>query len=113
MPIAEAVERAVFECMKEGILAEFLTKYRREAIQVSIFEYDEERELCLIREDERKQGRAEGRKEGREEGKRALLKCLIRKKWVKRKNVAQIAEELETSEEEVCKLLKEIERENK
>lgn len=67
MPIAEAVERSVAECIKEGILAEFLTKYRREAIQMSIFEYDEEKELRLIRQDEREQGLNQGLNQGREQ----------------------------------------------
>ncbi len=34
-PIAEAVERAITECIQEGILKEFLEKNRREAKNVS------------------------------------------------------------------------------
>lgn len=93
MPIEQAVNCAVTECIKEGILAEFLEKYRREAIQVSIFEYDEERELRLIRQDERRQG---------EENK---LKELIEKKQKKGKTISQIAEELEESEEVIQSLI--------
>lgn len=72
MSIDVAVERAVNECIKQGILQEFLLKYKAEAIQMSIFEYDEEREMQLIKESMRqvysKEGREEGRKEGRIEG---------------------------------------------
>lgn len=72
MSIDVAVERAVNECIKQGILQEFLLKYKAEAIQMSIFEYDEEREMQLIKESMRqvysKEGREEGRKEGRVEG---------------------------------------------
>ncbi len=46
------VNRAVDECIKENILADFLRKNRAEAIHMSIFEYDEERELALLRKDE-------------------------------------------------------------
>ena len=42
MPHVEAVEKAVDECIEEGILAEFLRENRAEAIKVSIYEYDEE-----------------------------------------------------------------------
>lgn len=74
MSIDVAVERAVNECIKQGILQEFLLKYKAEAIQMSIFEYDEEREMQLIKESMRqvysKEGREEGRKQGLEEGRK-------------------------------------------
>ena len=67
-PLTEVVEQAVKECIREGILAEFLLKNRAEAIEMSIFEYDEEKELALLRKAEREVGIEKGRKEGREEG---------------------------------------------
>lgn len=69
MPVKEAVEKAVTESIKEGILEEFLLKNRAEAIHMSIFEFDEEREMRLIRADERELGVEEGREIGLEEGK--------------------------------------------
>ena len=85
MDIQTAVERAVNECIKQGILRDFLLKYKAEAIQMSIFEYDEEREMQLIKESMRqvysKEGREEGRKqgleEGREEGREEGIKIFI------------------------------------
>lgn len=72
MDIQVAVECAVNECIKQGVLKDFLLRYKAEAIQMSIFEYDEEREMQLIKESMRqvysKEGREEGRKEGRKEG---------------------------------------------
>lgn len=59
--LQDAVETAVEECIKEGILADFLRKNKAEAIAVSIFEYDEEKELKLLREAEREYGRDEER----------------------------------------------------
>ena len=50
MELAEAVERTVKECIDEGILREFLTKYRSEAIAVCIFEFDEEKYKKIERE---------------------------------------------------------------
>ena len=44
MNIEDAVERAITECIAEGILADFLTRYRNEAKKMSIYEYDEEKQ---------------------------------------------------------------------
>lgn len=63
-----AVEKAVNESIQEGILKEFLLQNKSEAIQMSIFEFNEEREMKLIREDERELGREEGISIGREQG---------------------------------------------
>ncbi|MBQ9118886.1 MAG: hypothetical protein IJY09_02375 [Lachnospiraceae bacterium] len=68
LPIGEAVERAIKECIAEDILAELLTKYRREVIQVSIFEFDAEKEFKLLREAEREAGFEEGRDIGWHDG---------------------------------------------
>lgn len=48
MPFEEAVETAVDDCIRNGILADFLLKNRAEAIEMSIFEYDEEKHLKKI-----------------------------------------------------------------
>ena len=50
MPLSEAVESAVDSCIRQGILADFLRKNRAEAIEMSIFEYDEEKHLKSERE---------------------------------------------------------------
>lgn len=73
MPLADAVESAVNECIREGILADFLFRNRAEAIEVSIFEYDEEKELALFRAAEREEGREEGRSEGLKKGLQILI----------------------------------------
>lgn len=66
--IEGAVEQAVEECIREGILAEFLSRYRAEAIEVSIFEYNEEEHMKLVRAEGWEDGWKEGRQEGRQEG---------------------------------------------
>ena len=48
--IDQAVERAITECIKEGILSEFLSKNRAEAKKMSIYEYDEEKHMRQERE---------------------------------------------------------------
>lgn len=71
MPLDEAVERAVTECIREGILAEFLKKNHAEVVKVSIFEYDKEKEEKKLRKAEYEYGREQGREEGRIEGERS------------------------------------------
>ena len=83
MEIEEAVEKAITECIAEGILAEFLSKSRAEVKKVSIYEYDQEKHLRMERED----AKAEGRNE--------LLEEQVRKKLLKNKSPELIAEELE------------------
>ena len=60
MELDAAVERAVNECIHEGILAEFLRMNRAEVIAMSIFEYDKEEEEKKLRKAEFEAGVAEG-----------------------------------------------------
>ena len=64
MSLAEAVEKAVDECIAEGILSDFLKKNKAEAIKVSIYEYDEELHFKTLYEE----GVENGRKLEREQG---------------------------------------------
>ncbi|MDE7285001.1 MAG: hypothetical protein K2N85_15670 [Lachnospiraceae bacterium] len=66
MPFSEAVGKAVDYCIMNGILSDFLSKNRAEAIAMSIFEYDEEKHIQSEREEWREIGREEGRTEGRD-----------------------------------------------
>ena len=60
MPFIKGVEEAVDYCIREGILAEFLSKNRAEAIAVSIYEYDEKRHMKTVRQEGKEEGRIEG-----------------------------------------------------
>ncbi len=66
-PIEEAVDHAVMECIREGILSDFLQEQRAEVVAMSIFEYDEEEEKRKLREAYREEAREEAREEIREE----------------------------------------------
>ena len=68
MDMNTAVNRAVEECISEGILADFLLKSRAEVVAMSIFEYDEERERELIKKAEFESGKEEGLKLGKAQG---------------------------------------------
>lgn len=64
-------------------------------MHICIFEFDEEKELKLIREDEYEYGFENGYEEGREEGRRRYLIEGICKKLRKGKKIETIAEELD------------------
>ena len=66
--VEEAVDRAVTECINEGILQEFLLQNRKEAVEMSIFEYDEEAVFEIVRKDEYEKGLQEGLEKGIEQG---------------------------------------------
>ena len=68
MKVEEAVDRAVTECINEGILREFLLQNRKEAMEMSIFEYDEEAVFEIVRKDEYEKGLQEGLEKGIEKG---------------------------------------------
>ena len=70
-PLSEAVELAVDTCIRQGILRDFLKKNRAEAIEMSIFEYDEEKHLKSEREIWKQAGILEGKRAGIAEGKQA------------------------------------------
>ena len=109
LSLEEAVECAVEECIKEGILAEFLIQNRAEVISMSIFEYNKDEEEKKLRKAEFEAGREAGIEEGREEGRIELLKQLIQRKLSKGKSIDEIAEELEESVTVIQKLIGECE----
>ena len=99
-PIAEAVERAITECIREGILKEFLEKNRREAKNVSIYEYDQEKHI--------RQEREEAWEAGEHSGEEKKLKELIQKKLAKGKTIPEIAEILEEDEDTIRRLAEDL-----
>ena len=121
LSLEEAVECAVEECIKEGILAEFLIQNRAEVISMSIFEYNKDEEEKKLRKAEFEAGREAGIEEGRmagieegrmagiEEGRMELLKQLIQRKLSKGKSIDEIAEELEESVTVIQNLIGECE----
>ena len=51
MTIGDAVDRAIEECIQDGILKEFLEQNRAEAKAMSIFEYNQEEHIRMEREE--------------------------------------------------------------
>ena len=64
----EAVNRAVDECIRNDVLADFLKRNRAEVVMMSIFEYNQEEEERKLRAAERQAGYASGVEQGIERG---------------------------------------------
>lgn len=72
--LERAVSLSVDECISEGILAEFLSRNKAEAIAMSIYEYDEEKHLKNLFEEGKAAGMLEGKAAGKAEDIMELLK---------------------------------------
>ncbi len=110
------MDRAVTECVRENILADFLIRQRAEVRAMSIFEYDEAKERKLLQESyleegieigmERgiKQGIVQGIEQGIEQGiKRGILTTLIDLVHEKVISVRDAARQAGLSEDEFSK----------
>ena len=75
MSVKDAVDKAVVDCINDGILADFLKNHRAEVMDVCITEYNEKTFVDGIRAE----GRAEGHDEGRLEAIRNMIKYGISK----------------------------------
>ena len=96
MPLREAVEQAITECIREGILEDFLKKNRAEAMKVSIYEYDARKHIEMEREDSYKDGLTEGRAE--------MLHQIICTMLSNGRTVSQIAAELKMDEDSIAEI---------
>ena len=80
MSLEDAVSRAVDECIRDGILADFLKRNKAEVISMSIFEYDEklhEKTLLEIgREEGMQQGIQQGIQQGMQQGMQGTVTAL-------------------------------------
>ena len=108
LPIEAAVERAITECIREGILKDFLEKNRREAMQMSIYEYDEERHIRQEREDAWEDGRQEGEKIGLEKGRQESRQRIVKNMLKQKKSEEEIALLIGEPEETIRELIEQI-----
>lgn len=71
------VIESIDECIKEDILSDFFIKHRDEVIDVSIFEYDEEGVMDVLREEAREEARKQALTEGRDEATLNAIKNIM------------------------------------
>ena len=110
MPIGEAVERTIEECIRENILREFLEKNRAEANAVSIYEYNEEEHMRMEREDAFADGLQEGVRRERINTERERLRAEEEKRRAEEEKQRVQEEKLraDQAEAEVLRLKKEL-----
>ena len=109
MSLGAAVERAVNECIQEGILENFLRANRAEVIAMSIFEYNKEEEDKKLRKAEYEAGYDSGYGTGYGSGFDAGTENKAKETAILLANegdsVEKIAKVLQIKEEVVCKWL--------
>ncbi|HIX37754.1 MAG TPA: hypothetical protein H9738_07795 [Candidatus Blautia pullistercoris] len=74
MELNTALDRAVTECIQEGILTDFLRKNRAEVIKMSLYEYDQEQHMKWLREEGYEQGHEDGKEDNLVTNIQALMK---------------------------------------
>ena len=98
LDIRTAVIKAIDECIEEGILVDFFEEHREEVVEVSIYDYDEEKTRKTLFEEAKEMCRDEVKAEVRKEleGEQQLkLVNIIIKKVKKDKSLTTIASDLE------------------
>ena len=112
IPLSEAVNEAVEDCIQRGSLAEFLSKNRAEVIKVSIYEYDEEKVKRMFKEECMKLGMEQGKQLGIEQGKQLGIEQgieqarVIFRLYISGKSEEDIARETGETIEMIHKVLK-------
>lgn len=113
LDIRTAVIKAIDECIEEGILVDFFEGHREEVVEVSIYDYDEEKtrktlfeeakEMCRdeVKAEVRKELEGEVKNEAIAEGKILNLINIVIKKVKKDKLLTTIASELEENVEDI------------
>ena len=86
LELADAVDRAIRECIAEGVLKDFLEKHRAEAKEMSIFEYDQEKHI----RQEREEAWADGHSAGVEEARLSMIIQMLRN-GISEEDISRIA----------------------
>ena len=119
MELEDAIRTTIDECIRDGILKDFLLKNKAEVYHMCLYEFDVELHERVLREEEREEGRLEGRREGRREGRsegiregrlegqreERIFAKQVFKAFMSGKTLEVIAEELNVPLEEVKNLV--------
>ena len=107
MELEDAIRTTIDECIRDGILKDFLLKNKAEVYHMCLYEFDVELHERVLREEEREEGRREGRLAGQREGMQNGKKFAkqVFKAFLSGKTPETIAEELNVPLEEVKNLV--------
>lgn len=97
LPLNQAVEKAVTDCIDQEILKDFLLNNKAEVIRMSIFEYDREKEERKLRQAEYEFGMQEG-----------ILQMSERSGLTPAQTIQQLSEGLKITTEEAKRLYKDF-----
>ena len=111
MELEDAIRTTIDECIRDGILKDFLLKNKAEVYHMCLYEFDVELHERVLREEEREEGRIEGSREGRLAGQQEGMQNgkkfakQVFKAFMSGKTPETIAEELNVPLEEVKNLV--------
>ena len=111
MELEDAIRTTIDECIRDGILKDFLLKNKAEVYHMCLYEFDVELHERVLREEEREEGRLEGIREGRLAGQQEGMQNgkkfakQVFKAFMSGKTPETIAEELNVPLEEVKSLV--------
>lgn len=111
MELEDAIQTTIDECIRDGILKDFLLKNKAEVYHMCLYEFDVELHERVLREEEREEGRLEGIREGRLAGQQEGMQNgkkfakQVFKAFMSGKTPETIAEELNVPLEEVKNLV--------
>ena len=97
LPLDQAVEKAVTDCIDQEILKDFLLNNKAEVIRMSIFEYDKEKEEKKLRQAEYEAGVQEG-----------ILQMSERLGLTSEQTIQQLSEGLKITTEEAEQIYKDF-----
>ncbi len=111
MELEDAIRTTIDECIRDGILKDFLLKNKAEVYHMCLYEFDVELHERVLREEEREEGRLEGIREGRLAGQQEGMQNgkkfakQVFKAFMSGKTPETIAKELNVPLEEVKNLV--------
>ena len=103
----ETVNKAVDECIRNNVLKRFLQQQKAEVIKMSIFEYDEEKEIGRIRRAEREEGEKLGEERGLIQGAVNMILTLKELGISKQDTISKVVERFGYTKDKVEEIVEE------
>ena len=102
--LSEALKKAADECLAEGFLSEFLTKYSKELVNLFNLYYDENMAIEIAKEEAWEDGLEKGVKKGIKKGVKKGESNLIKRMLKKGKSPESIAFDTDIPIEQIAKI---------
>ena len=114
--VAEAINKAVDECISENVLKEFLIAHRGEVLEVLLTEFDEAKYTKAIKQEGYETGYSEGQKSGFHEGQaeerqkniKSMIEILTEDGMDLESVIINLSKKFQLTTEEIRKIVKEL-----